>query len=147
MPEAYERGAIVLVQPGAAARPSGGERMSRRGLLDRLRQLGWPDVVVASAGELPALLADAGIGALVVDARGGPEAWDEVRSALLAPPGPVADDVPLLLVADDAAWPRVLDVLHRGLGDDKYAPCPLLREHVEAGRLGRKSGRGFYDYS
>jgi 3-hydroxybutyryl-CoA dehydrogenase len=41
----------------------------------------------------------------------------------------------------------IMEVLHRGLGDDKYAPCPLLREHVEAGRLGRKSGQGFYDYS
>jgi 3-hydroxybutyryl-CoA dehydrogenase len=40
----------------------------------------------------------------------------------------------------------IMEVLHEGLGDDKYAPCPLLREHVEAGRLGRKSGRGFYDY-
>src|SRR5215208_2014909 len=40
----------------------------------------------------------------------------------------------------------IMEVLHRGLGDPKYAPCPLLREHVEAGRLGRKSGRGFYDY-
>jgi 3-hydroxybutyryl-CoA dehydrogenase len=41
----------------------------------------------------------------------------------------------------------IMEVLHDGFGDDKYAPCPLLREHVEAGRLGRKSGRGFYDYS
>jgi 3-hydroxybutyryl-CoA dehydrogenase len=40
----------------------------------------------------------------------------------------------------------ILEVLHRGLGDDKYRPCPLLRKYVEAGRLGRKSGRGFYDY-
>jgi 3-hydroxybutyryl-CoA dehydrogenase len=40
----------------------------------------------------------------------------------------------------------IMDVLHEGLGDPKYAPCPLLREHVEAGRLGRKSGRGFYEY-
>ena len=40
----------------------------------------------------------------------------------------------------------IMEVLHEGLGDDKYAPCPLLREHVEAGRLGRKSGQGFYSY-
>jgi 3-hydroxybutyryl-CoA dehydrogenase len=41
----------------------------------------------------------------------------------------------------------IMEVLHQGLGNDKYAPCPLLREHVAAGRLGRKSGHGFYDYS
>jgi len=40
----------------------------------------------------------------------------------------------------------IMEVLHAGFGDDKYAPCPLLREHVEAGRLGRKSGQGFYSY-
>ena len=41
----------------------------------------------------------------------------------------------------------IMEVLHEGLGDDRYAPCPLLRQHVEAGRLGRKSGQGFYSYS
>ena len=40
----------------------------------------------------------------------------------------------------------IMEVLSEGLVDDKYAPCPLLREHVAAGRLGRKSGRGFYEY-
>jgi len=40
----------------------------------------------------------------------------------------------------------ILDVLHRELGDPKYRPCPLLRQYVAAGWLGRKSGRGFYQY-
>ena len=40
----------------------------------------------------------------------------------------------------------IMEVLHNGTGDTKYRPCPLLRQYVEAGWLGRKSGRGFYDY-
>ena len=40
----------------------------------------------------------------------------------------------------------IMEVLQEGLGDDRYAPCPLLRDHVAAGRLGRKSGEGFYRY-
>jgi len=40
----------------------------------------------------------------------------------------------------------ILEVLHRDLGDDRYRPCPLLRRHVAAGWLGRKSGRGFHSY-
>ncbi len=40
----------------------------------------------------------------------------------------------------------ILEVMHAGLGDPKYRPCPLLRQYVAAGWLGKKSGRGFYDY-
>jgi 3-hydroxybutyryl-CoA dehydrogenase len=40
----------------------------------------------------------------------------------------------------------IMEVLQEGLGDDRYAPCPLLRRYVEEGRLGRKSGRGFFEY-
>jgi len=40
----------------------------------------------------------------------------------------------------------IAEVLHRELGDDKYRPCPLLRQYVAAGWLGKKAGRGFYEY-
>lgn len=41
---------------------------------------------------------------------------------------------------------HIMKILHQGLGDDKYRPCPLLKRYVAAGRLGRKSGKGFYEY-
>ena len=41
----------------------------------------------------------------------------------------------------------IMEVLHRGFGDSKYRPCPLLKSMVAAGRLGRKTGRGFYEYA
>ncbi|TCZ80136.1 3-hydroxybutyryl-CoA dehydrogenase [Paenibacillus albiflavus] len=40
----------------------------------------------------------------------------------------------------------IMEILHDGLGDDKYRPCPLLRKYVKAGWLGKKSGKGFYSY-
>ena len=41
----------------------------------------------------------------------------------------------------------ILDYMHKETGDPKYRPCPVLRKMVRAGHLGRKSGRGFYDYT
>jgi len=50
------------------------------------------------------------------------------------------------LIGNDVCL-AILEVLHRDLGDDKYRPCPLLRRMVAAGLLGRKSGRGFFEYA
>ncbi len=72
-----------------------------------------------------------------------PEAIDTIAKLGFAHPmGPLA--LADLIGLDTCV--AIMEILHRGLGDDKYAPCPLLREHVESGRLGRKSGQGFYSY-
>jgi 3-hydroxybutyryl-CoA dehydrogenase len=73
-----------------------------------------------------------------------PEAIDTIaRLGFAHPIGPLA--LADLIGLDTCV--SIMEVLHEGLGDSKYAPCPLLRRYVAAGRLGRKSGRGFYDYS
>jgi len=72
-----------------------------------------------------------------------PEAIDTVAKLGFAHPiGPLA--LADLIGLDTCV--AIMEVLHAGLGDPKYAPCPLLRRHVAAGRLGRKSGRGFFEY-
>jgi 3-hydroxybutyryl-CoA dehydrogenase len=72
-----------------------------------------------------------------------PEAIDTIAKLGFAHPmGPLA--LADLIGLDTCV--AIMEVLHHGLGDPKYAPCPLLRQYVQAGRLGRKSGRGFYEY-
>jgi 3-hydroxybutyryl-CoA dehydrogenase len=78
------------------------------------------------------------------DGVAGAEAIDTIAKLGFAHPiGPLA--LADLIGLDTCI--AIMEVLERGLGDARYAPCPLLREHVGAGRLGRKSGRGFYAYA
>src|SRR5207244_13366758 len=73
-----------------------------------------------------------------------PEAIDTIATLGFAHPmGPLA--LADLIGLDPCV--AIMAVLHRGLGNPKYAPCPLLRRYVAAGRLGRKTGRGFYEYA
>ena len=79
----------------------------------------------------------------VMEGVGTPEAIDTVmKLGMNHPMGPLtlADFIGLDVCL------AILEVLHDGLGDPKYRPCPLLRRMVAAGHLGRKSGRGFYTY-
>ena len=79
----------------------------------------------------------------VMEGVATPEAVDEVLKLGMAHPmGPLtlADFIGLDICLD------IMRVLHAGIGDPKYRPCPLLRQYVAAGWLGKKTGRGFYDY-
>jgi len=79
----------------------------------------------------------------VMEGVAAPDAIDTVMKLGMAHPmGPLA--LADLIGLDTCL--AILEVLHRGLGDDKYRPCPLLRRMVAAGQLGRKTRKGFYNY-
>jgi len=79
----------------------------------------------------------------LMEGVGSAEAIDTVmKLGMNHPMGPLA--LADLIGLDTCV--SILEVLHRGLGDPKYRPCPLLRKYVAAGWLGRKTGRGFFSY-
>ncbi len=79
----------------------------------------------------------------VMEGVGQPQDVDQVmKLGMNHPMGPLA--LADLIGLDTCL--AILEVLHNGLGDSKYRPCPLLRKYVDQGWLGRKTGRGFYQY-
>jgi 3-hydroxybutyryl-CoA dehydrogenase len=105
---------------------------------------------VAEARDVPGFLANRMLLPMLNEAAfclyegvGDAEAIDTVmRLGMSHPLGPLA--LADLIGLDTCL--AILEVLHEGFGDPKFRPCPLWRQYVEAGRLGRKAGRGFHEY-
>ena len=120
---------------------------TRRAIVDFARELGKTP---AEANDFPGFVSNRILMPYVNEAvwalHGGvaePEAIDTIaKLGFNHPMGPLA--LADLIGLDTCV--AILEVLRDGLGDARYEPCPLLRTHVAAGRLGRKSGAGFYTY-